>query len=74
MRSQEVDLMGNQQNALVQHMELCSMLCAKLHGRGVWGRMDTGTRKAESLHCSPETITALLIGYTSRQNVFGVKK
>ena len=31
--------------------------------RGVWGRMDTCTCMAESLHCPPETITALLIGY-----------
>ena len=29
----------------------------------VWGRMDTGMCMAESLHCSAETITALLIGY-----------
>ena len=27
---------------------------------------------AESLHCSLETITTLLIGYTPIQNVFGV--
>ena len=32
------------------------MLCANLDGRGVWGRMDTCTRMAESLLCSPETI------------------
>ena len=29
---------------------------------------------AESLHCSPKTITTFLIGYTPKQNVFGVKK
>ena len=29
---------------------------------------------AESLHCSLETITTLLIGYTPTQNVFGVLK
>ena len=29
---------------------------------------------AESLLCSPETITTLLIGYTPIQNGFGVKK
>ena len=29
---------------------------------------------AESLHCSPETITILLIGYIPIQNVFGVKE
>ena len=28
---------------------------------------------AVSLHCSPETITTLLIGYTPIQNVFDVK-
>ena len=50
------------------------MLCGNLHGSGVWGRMDTCTSKAESLHCLPETITTLLIGYTSIQNIFGVKK
>ena len=37
-------------------------------------RMDTCICMAESLHCSPETITILLIGYTPIQNVFGVKK
>ena len=36
-------------------MELCSMLCDSLGGSGVWGRMDTCVRVAESLHCSPET-------------------
>ena len=35
---------------------------------GVWGRMDTYTCMAESLHCSPQTITTLLIGYTPIQN------
>ena len=35
-----------------------------LEGKGVWGRMDTSICMAESLRCSSETITALLIGYT----------
>ena len=39
-----------------------------LHGSGVWGRMDTHIYMAGSLHCSPETITALLIDYTPIQN------
>ena len=30
-------------------------------GEGVWGRMDTRICMAESLCCSPETTTALLI-------------
>ena len=64
---------ANQWESTGQHRELCSRLCANLDGRGVWGRMDTCLRMAESLHCSPET-TTLLIGYISIQNVFGVKK
>ena len=49
-------------------MELCSGLCGSLDGRGVWGRMDTCISMAESLDYSPQTITTLLIGYTSIQN------
>ena len=48
--------------------ELCSVLCGSLDGRGVWGRMDTGICTAESLCCSPETITTLLIGHAPIQN------
>ena len=44
------------------------MLGGSLDGREVWGRMDTGICMAESLPCSPETITTLLIGYTPIQN------
>ena len=39
-----------------------------LAGKGVWGRMDTRICMAESLCCSPETITALLISYTPIEN------
>ena len=50
-------------------MELCSVLCGSLDGKGVWGRMDTCIYiLAESLCSSPETITTLLTGYTSIQN------
>ena len=49
-------------------MELCSGLCGSLDGRGVWGTMDTCISTAESLDYSPQTITTLLIGYTSKQN------
>ena len=38
------------------------MLCGSLNGRGIWGRMDTCICVAESLFCSLETVTALLIG------------
>ena len=55
---------------IVQHMELCSVLCASLDGSGVWGRMDTCVCLAESLHYSPVTVTdeLLLIGHTPIQN------
>ena len=53
--------MDNQQGPAVQHMELWSMFCGSLHGRGVWGRVDTGICVAESLCCSPEGITALFV-------------
>ena len=38
------------------YMELCSVLCGSLDGRGVWGRMDTCICMAESLCCRPEII------------------
>ena len=39
-----------------------------MDGMGVWWRMDTCVCTAESLCYAPETITALLFGYTSLQN------
>ena len=39
-----------------------------LDGRRVWGRMDTCLYLAESLRCSPETTTTLLISYSPLQN------
>ena len=46
------------------------MLCGSLDGRGVWERMDTciSIQSTESLCCLPETSTALLIGYTPRED------
>ena len=46
-------------------MKLCLMLCGRLDRREVWRRMDTCIYIAESLRCSPETITTLLIGYAA---------
>ena len=66
--------MHNQQKPIVQHMELCSVLCASLDGRRVGGRIDACKCMAESHHCSPETITTSLISYTPIQKVFGVNK
>ena len=37
------------------------MLCDSLDGRGVWEIMDTYICMAEFLHCSPETVTTLLV-------------
>ena len=37
------------------------MLCGSLDVEGVWGRMDTCMCMAESLLCSPETITMLFV-------------
>ena len=33
--------MANQQGPSTYYIKFCSMLCASLDGRGVWGRMDT---------------------------------
>ena len=44
------------------------MLCASLDGRGVWERMDTCICMTESLCCSLETTTTLLIGYQIRSD------
>ena len=60
--------MNNQQGPPIWHMELCSMLCGTLDGRGVWGRVDTSICMAESLWGPPETITTLLIGCIPIQN------
>ena len=69
----DVFKMENQQGPTVQHRELCSVSRGSLGGSGVWGRMDTCIRMPESLHCLPEAITILLIGYTPTQKGFGVK-
>ena len=61
--------MVNQQGPIIQHMELCSVFCGSLDGRGVWGRMDTRICTAESLHCLPETVTTLLLGCTPLQKL-----
>ena len=60
--------MDNQQGPTVEHRELCLMLCGSLDGRGVVGRMDTCMRMVESLCCSHEATTTLLIGYTLGQS------
>ena len=43
-------------------------------GKGLWGRMDTCICMAESLRCSPEMSTILLVDCMPVQNHFVVKK
>ena len=43
-------------------------LPTELSGKPIWRRMDTCVCMAESFHCSSETTTTLLIGYTPIQN------
>ena len=62
--------MDNQQGPSIWHMELCLMLCGSLDGRGVWGRMDTRVCMTRALCCLPETIRALLVGYSPILNGF----
>ena len=56
-------------NLLDSTLELYSIFCGSLDGRGVWGRMDTCIRMAELICFSPEAITILLIGYTPIQSM-----
>ena len=69
--------MGNQQGPTVQHRKLFSVmwqpewdwvLLGLGQGLDFEGRMDTCTCMAESLRCSPETTTTLLIDYTPIQS------
>ena len=49
-------------------MEVWSMLCGNLDGRGVGGEMDTCICMTESLRYLPETVITLLISYSLIQN------
>ena len=55
--------MDSQEGPTVKLEEICSVLCGRLDGRRVWGRMDTCIRTAEFLRCSPETVTTLLVNW-----------
>ena len=56
----------------IQHGTLLNVMYGS-GGEGVGGRMDTCICMTESLHCSLETITTLLIVYIPIKNAFGVK-
>ena len=55
--------MDNQQGPTVKHKELCSKLCNNLNGKEFEKRIDACICINESLHCTPEIITTLLINY-----------
>ena len=55
---------NNQQGPTVQHKERCSIFCNKLNGKRIGERIDTCICITESLCCTPETNTTLLINYT----------
>ena len=56
------------------YMELCSILCGSLDGRGIWGRMGKCICMAEFLCCSLETVTTLLISYPNTKQKVLLKK
>ena len=60
--------MDKQQGPTVEHRELCSVLCNNLNGKRIWKRIDihvyTCICITESLCCTPETGTTLLINST----------
>ena len=51
-------------------LQFCSVFRGILDGRRVWRRMDACICMVESLLCSSETITTLLISYTPIQNKY----
>ena len=58
--------MDNQQGPTIQHKELCSVLCGRVDGRGVWGRVDTLYVWLSPFTVHSESTTVLLISYTPR--------
>ena len=64
---------NQEEPTVTAHGTLLRVMC-QLDGRGVWGRMDTCIGMAESLHCLPETITTLLIGYKIQYKMCWVLK
>ena len=65
--------MNNEQGPTIEHMKVCPVLCGSLGGRGVWGRIATCIRMAESLHSSPESVTMLLTSI-SQYKIKSLKK
>ena len=59
--------MGNPQEPTVRYRELCQCYAAAGVG-GSLGANDMCIHTAEPLCCTPEAITTLLTGYTSKQN------
>ena len=53
----------NQQGPTIEPRELCSIFCNNLNRKRIRKRIDTYMCIAESLCCTPETSTPLLINY-----------
>ena len=49
-----ISKIDNQQSPIVQHRELCSILCNGLNGKIIWKRIETWIRITQSLYCTPE--------------------
>ena len=58
----------------IAHGTLLNVICQPGWERSLGGRIDTCVCMAESLCCSPEIITTLLIGYTPIKSCFKKKK
>ena len=54
----------NQQGPTVQHRELGSIFCNNRNGKRIWERIDICICISESLCCTPDTNTTLLINCT----------
>ena len=61
--------MDNQQGLTVWHREPCSGLCNNLNGKIIWKGIDPCICITESLCCTPETNTTLLINYVPIWNI-----
>ena len=56
--------MDNQQGPIIQHKEVCLVLCNNLNGKRILKRIDPCVCITELLCCVLETSTTFLINYT----------
>ena len=62
----------NSQHRTADSAQCCVL--ARMAGGSAYGRTDACLCVMEAPHCSPGTLTTLLIGCSPAENVFGVKK